>query len=312
MAVTPLAWRIARVSLTTAEPEATCAFFHEALGFEEIGAEDRAGEDFARLMGLPGARAQVRLLRLGQQEVELVAFAEKGRPYPPDSRSSDLSFQHMAIVVSDMRAAHARLSVEPGWTAISRSGPQRLPESSGGVTAFKFRDPEGHPLELLEFPPARTPATWRRPHGADPCLGIDHSAIVVANTAASAAFYRQLGFAPTARSLNRGTEQEQLDGISGAEVEVTALRPAAAAAPPHLELLCYRPPSAGRPPPAGTRSNDVVTTRLVLDAGLGIPPRRKPASIDACTLSDGAAAAGDGREAVLLRDPDGHNLVLVS
>lgn len=163
MAVTTPAWRIARVSFTTDEPAACSAFFREALGFEETGIEERADADFGRLMGLPGARAQVRLLRLGRQEVELVAFAEKGRPYPPGSTSADRWFQHIAIVVSDMRAAYSRLAARSGWTPISTAGPQLLPESSGGVTAFKFRDLEGHPLELIEFPPAGTPKPWQAP-----------------------------------------------------------------------------------------------------------------------------------------------------
>jgi hypothetical protein len=131
-----------------------------------------------------------------------------------------------------------------GWTAITRPAPRRLPASSGGVTAFKFRDPEGHPLELLAFQPDTVPPRWREtPHRDGPCLGIDHSAIAVSGTAASAAFYQQvLGFSVVGGSLNRGREQEQLDAVPGAVVEVTALDPGSDH-PPHLELLCYRSPS---------------------------------------------------------------------
>ncbi|WP_431267079.1 VOC family protein [Dankookia sp. P2] len=261
MAVTIPSWRIARVSFTTAEPAACSTFFREALGFEETGIEERVDAAFGRLMGLPGARAQVRLLRLGSQEIELVAFAEKGRPYPPGSTSSDPWFQHVAIVVSDMGAAYRRLMAWPGWTPISTSGPQSLPDSSGGVTAFKFRDPEGHPLELIEFPPARTPKIWQAPRGADPCLGLDHSAIVVSSTAASVAFYQRLGFINAGRSCNHGIEQARLDAIPGAKVEVTRLHTAAMDAPPQLELLCYRVSSARSPPTADGRSNDIATTR---------------------------------------------------
>lgn len=286
-------WRIACISLTTAAPEATARFFREALGFEAIGTEQRAGADFARLMGLDGgldgARAQAVRLRLGRQEVELLAFDPPGRPYPAGSTSHDPWFQHMAIVVSDMRAAHARLSGHPGWTPISLAGPQRLPESSGGVTAFKFRDPEGHPLELLEFPPDRLPPAWQGPAGADPCRGIDHSAIVVADTAASLAFYEGLGFAVAARSLNHGAEQERLDALPGARVEVTGLAPAAGTLP-RLELLCYRLPPVT---PPVLHSNDVAATRLVLEA---VPATDLP---------------GHRAGAAMRHDPDGHALVLM-
>ncbi|MGB8684208.1 MAG: hypothetical protein WCD12_15080, partial [Candidatus Binatus sp.] len=60
------------------------------------------------------------------------------------------------------------------------------------VTALKFRDPEGHPLELIAFPPDDTPAKWQRSSTAE-CLGIDHSAISVAVTERSVKFYERLG-----------------------------------------------------------------------------------------------------------------------
>jgi catechol 2,3-dioxygenase-like lactoylglutathione lyase family enzyme len=267
--------RIARVGLVTADPAGSEAFYRDALGFERIGVEERAG----------GAR--VTTLRLGGETVELVAYAEPGRPYPPDSASYDLWFQHFAIVVAPMRDAYAGLCAAAGWTAISTHGPQRLPESSGGVTAFKFRDPEGHPLELLEFPPGKVPAAWQGQHAEGPCLGIDHSAIAVADTAASVRFYQGLGFAVSARSLNQGVEQDRLDDAPGAVVEVTALSIPGAPGP-HLELLGYRHP-VGRPAPPMS-DNDVAKTRLVLETDQA-PESRSPAP---------------------LRDPDGHDLVLVS
>jgi catechol 2,3-dioxygenase-like lactoylglutathione lyase family enzyme len=288
------AWRIARISLTTAMPEAAVRFYCEALGFEQIATERPGREDVAQLLELDGMRADVVRLRLGQQEVELVAFDPPGRPYPVGSSSSDPWFQHMAIVVSDMHAAYARLSTHPGWTPISLRGPQRLPDSSGGVTAFKFRDPEGHPLELLQFPPGRTPGVWQTAPGPGPFLGIDHSAIVVADTAASASFYSRLGFVVAAKSLNLGIEQERLDGIDSVSVEVTMLHPGRAAKP-HLELLCYVSQSAKPAVLLSVQSNDVVATRLVLDA---------LCKRDQIQASDGSGAA-------MLRDPDGHRLVLL-
>ena len=104
--------------------------------------------------------------------------------------ASDLCFQHFAIVVADMALAYRRLCSVSGWTAISIDGPQRLPPSSGGVSAFKFRDPDGHPLELLAFPDGRWPAQWRARSNGDLALGIDHSAISVSDSARSIAFYQ--------------------------------------------------------------------------------------------------------------------------
>jgi hypothetical protein len=54
------------------------------------------------------------------------------------------------------------------------------------VTAFKFRDHDGHPLELLAFPEGRVPGPGRTANGTGPFLGVDHTAIAVRDTARSA------------------------------------------------------------------------------------------------------------------------------
>ena len=98
------------------------------------------------------------MLRLGRERIELLEFTDSaGRPYPPGSTSTDLWFQHMAIVVNDMRHAYQRVMANRRFRPISRDGPVRLPDTSGGVTAFKFRDHDGHPLELLAFPEGHAP-----------------------------------------------------------------------------------------------------------------------------------------------------------
>ena len=124
------------------------------------------------------ARGRRSLLRLGRERIELLEFTDSaGRPYPPDSTSTDLWFQHMAIVVNDMTDAYQRVMANRRFRPISRNGPVRLPDSSGGVTAFKFRDHDGHPLELLAFPEGRVPGAWRTANGTGSFLGVDHTAI---------------------------------------------------------------------------------------------------------------------------------------
>ncbi len=184
-----------------------------------------------------------------------------GRPSPGEVPGYSPLFQHCAIIVSDMAAAHARLSAHPGWRPISTDGPVRLPASSGGVTAFKFRDPEGHPLELLAFPPEATPEAWHRPGAADPCLGLDHSAISVTDTARSVAFYESLGLRVASRSRNTGPEQARLDAVADPVVEVTGLG-FPDGRPPHVELLCYR--GAFARSASDLAPNDVAATRLVI------------------------------------------------
>ena len=270
--------RIARFSLTSADPERLARFYGDAFGFEPVATERQD----ALLYGVPG-QATVHRLRLGLQEIELVGFERAGAPYPAGSTSHDGWFQHLALVVSDMTAAHERLSRQGGWQGISRGGPVTLPESAGGVTAFKFRDPEGHPLELLAFLPGRASAAWSgRSDGSTPCLGIDHSAIVVADEAHSLAFYTGLGLGVSARSFNQGPGQVRLDDATDVAVGVVGLDPPAV--PPHLELLAYRTPPV-RQGPAGPA--DIACTRTMLIAADASEPPH------------------------IVGDPDGHRVMLV-
>src|SRR5438128_6328224 len=130
-------------------------------------------------------------MKLGDETIELTEFlAPRGRPAPADARSNDHWFQHVAIIVSDMDRAYARLRQYKVQHA--SSGPQLLPEwnrNAGGIRAFYFRDPDQHPLEILWFPAGKGSAKWHAPTDRL-FLGIDHTAIVITDTEASLRFYR--------------------------------------------------------------------------------------------------------------------------
>jgi catechol 2,3-dioxygenase-like lactoylglutathione lyase family enzyme len=281
--------RLASFGLTTPDARQLSEFYEHALGFRMLAIERRSGPEFERLMSVEGGAAAI-MLGLGDEVIELLQFDRPGRPYPDGATSSDLCFQHFAIIVADIQLAYQKLVSVGGWTAISNDGPQQLPASSGGVTAFKFRDPDGHPLELLSFPNGKMPEHWQARSQAKSngnlFLGIDHSAISVADSAASIAFYEGLGLRVAGRSLNTGPEQERLDGVKRARVEVTALEPRQTT--PHVELLCYR--SVTRGADAATCNNDVAATRLLFEV-------------------DEPAPKGTMARYGLI-DPDGHHLVL--
>jgi catechol 2,3-dioxygenase-like lactoylglutathione lyase family enzyme len=281
--------KLTRFVLVASEADRLAAFYERALGFRRLTSKRLSGVDFEGLTGVGGGATSI-TLGLGREIVELVQFDCPGQPYPEHASSSDLIFQHFAIVVADIDAACRRLSPIEGWRPISIGGPQRLPETSGGVTAFKFRDPAGHPLELLAFPPNKTPPRWRLGKTDALCLGIDHSAIGVADDAISIAFYERLGLSLSARSLNWGPEQERLDGTRELPVQVTALAPAHDT--PHIELLRYG--AGARVRPAHLQSNDIAATCLVLET------------------STRSSAEPDSAIAHCLIDPDGHRLQIVS
>lgn len=252
--------RIARIGLNTIDPDALARFFVDALGFE---------------------RRAPTIVQLGDVPVDLHRVAGTADPFDVPGWSS--LFQHCAIVVPDMPTALRRLATATAWRPISVDGPETLP---GGIVAFKFRDPEGHPLEFLVLPDA-TPR-------------IDHSAISVADVARSIAFFEGLGLRVGPRTLNRGIEQQRLDGIPDATVDVVAMLPSAVGKP-HVELLGYR----GRyDRPAQTAPIDAIAaTRLVLTLdGEEALHTIVAQHADRIVRHDGST---------LLHDPDGHLLELV-
>ncbi len=248
--------RIARLALRSRDPARLAAFYRDALGF----VDDAHGDD-------PHAAALV----LGGTRLAIVASPLSARPYPGDVPGWSPLFQHFAIRVGDMDGALGHLEAVPGWRAISTSGPETLPPSTGSVVAFKFRDPEGHPLELIGVPGDEGEALF---------AGIDHTAISVTDVDDSVAFYERIGLVVTGRSLNRGPEQARLDGLEDPVVDVVSLGPPSGDAP-HLELLGYR--GVYRRDHDEPGPDDVVATRIVF------------------AMPKGAIA-----RSTTLHDPDGH------
>jgi catechol 2,3-dioxygenase-like lactoylglutathione lyase family enzyme len=296
------------ITIVVADLERSVAFYRDVLDFEARGRDEIGGDGDERLLAVFGARALRARLALGQEEIELVQFlAPTGRGVPPEQRSNDRSFQHLALVVADMAAAHERLRAHD--VAESSAGPQRLPDwnpSAGGIEAFYFRDPDGHPLELIRFPPGKGRARWQEPSGRL-FLGIDHTAIVVADTKASLAFWRDaLGLVVAGESENHGPEQERLNAVFGARLRITGL---SAGQGPGVELLEYLSPRDGRPAPGDLAANDLVATQTVVAVGDADEAAARLLQHGFSWVSPGAVAGSSplgGRRAALVRDPDGH------
>lgn len=301
--------RLQRIGRSVSDLARAIAFYREALGFflvEETSMDDSA---WGELMGLPDASARMAILQLGEQTLELLAFDPPGRAYPPGSRATDPWFQHIAIVVADMNAAYAQLCRHT-FTAITEGGPQQLPPNAGSVTAFKFRDPDGHPLELLHFTSGSSDALWQQKRGGrDVFLGIDHSAITVANVDQSIDFYTcLLGLSVASHSINLGIEQARLDRAPDVRVKVVALQPESSE-PPHIELLGYERP-AGRPIPADVKANDLLADRLILEVD-DLPSLAQAMESEGVEfISPGIVTLRDGHRVALLRDPTGHMLMI--
>ena len=299
------------VAMTVSNLNASRAFYEKVLKFEFVSETEVSGEGYEHLYGVFGLRLHIVTLRLGDERLQLEQFlAPQGRPFPVDSRSNDRWFQHVAIIVSDMDRAFAWLREHD--VTFASTGPQVLPpsiEQAAGISAFYFRDPDGHYLEVLHFPDDKGNPKWHR-QGAPLFLGIDHTAIVVADTASSLKFYRDtLGLAIVGASENYGTEQEHLNNVFGARLRITTLH---AARGPGVELLEYLAPRDGRAMPNDTRANDLWRWQINFSGDVDAVMRG--ARANHYHLISPGIVAGDGEETagIMIADPDGHASLLES
>ena len=305
---------VGAVGMTVGNMERSIAFYSDVLEFVKVSDVEVWGEDYERYQGVFGLRMRVVRMQLGAEIIELQEYlTPRGRPIPVDSRSHDHWFQHVAIIVSDMDRAYARLRQHR--VEYASPAPQRLPDwnvNAGGIRAFYFKDPDGHPLEILWFPQGKGDPKWHRPNERL-FLGIDHTAIVVTDTAQSLRCYRDtLGLRVVGESENYGPEQERLNNVFGARLRITTLR---ASAGPGVEFLEYLTPRNGRPLPADARANDLAHWQTVLVSRDSQAVAQAIRGSSCSALSPGVVTPTDRAlgfsKGLLIRDPDGHAIAVV-
>lgn len=302
------------VSLTVSDMNEALAFYTEVLPFKKVSDVELAETEFERLQGVFGLRMRVAKLQLGRETIELIDYLTPGgRPIPVDSRSNDLWFQHIAIVVRDMDAAYKHLRQHNVQHA--STGPQTLPDyipAAAGIKAFYFRDPDGHNLEIISFTPDKGNPRWQEPTD-ELFLGIDHTAIATSNTQASRNFYETLlGLKLVGQSENYGNEQEHLNNVFGARLLISGLK---APAGPGVEFLDYLAPANGRPAPTDSKADDLwhwATIIQVQNIEQAIERLRKGG---ATLISPGIITLPTNdlgfRKGFLVEDPDGHVLRII-
>lgn len=305
---------VASVSIPVSDMEQMLEFYTQILPFQKISDVEVWGSEYERLQGVFGVRMRIVQLQLGNEVIELVDYlTPEGRAIPADSRSHDHWFQHIAIVVSNMDQAYQHLRQHR--VQYVSTAPQQLPDyipAAAGIEAFYFRDPDGHNLEIIYYPPGKGNPRWQ--HSSNSLfLGIDHTAIAVSNTPASLNFYRDLlGLSIAGTSENYGIEQEHLNQVFGAHLLISGLQAPMGIG---IEFLEYLAPQDGRPLPIDARANDLVgwqTTLVVEDADAAAQRLR---SGGYRLVSSGVIAIPDHdlgfRKGFLVRDPDGHLIRIV-
>ena len=309
----PLTSEVDSVNMTVSDMDRAVDFYSRVLNFKKVWDTEVSGQTYENLEGVFGVRMRVVRMQLGDEFIELTEYlAPKGRPITAGAHNNDRSFQHIAIIVSDMDKAYAWL--RQNNVEYASSAPQRLPDwnrNAAGIKAFYFKDPDGHPLEILEFPPDKGAEKWHQPSDKI-FLGVDHTAIVVGDTEASLRFYRDLlGMRIAGESENYGTEQEHLNNVFGAHLRITSLR---ADSGPGIELLEYLSPRDGRPFPLDEHANDVIHRQTVLVTKSADQAARDLFSAKINFVSSGVIANQIGElgysAAFIVRDPDGHAVAI--
>ncbi|MEH2441619.1 VOC family protein [Nostoc sp.] len=315
--------KIRAIGLTVTSCNRSVDFYTQALGFELVSDITVEGQDYSDLQGITEAKIRIVTLQLGDELIELMEYLNiKGKPIPKDSQSNDIWFQHFAIVVSDMDRAYAQVCsfpIEPISVA-----PQTIlsdNETSGGVRAFKFKDPDGHDLELIWFPADKGQDKWHQDTNRL-FLGIDHSAMsttgyayAVSNTEENLHFYRDLlGMQVDSRNLNWRATQTSLDNLPGAKVRITSLRPAQGGL--GIELLDYIVPGKGRPIPSDWKSCDIAHMQIELvvnDIEQAVEIlRQNEVQFISPRVVQFTDSGSPYRKGCLVKDPDGHAILIIA
>lgn len=135
--------RLSHVSLQVADLERAMAFYRGVFGMQVVFELRLEGPEFEAVTATPGARSHmIRGLIAGNAVVQL--FWHSWRDPESDHRTL-LSFE-----VRDAAEAHARLR-EAGVAC------QSDPVEFDSSYAFVIHDPDGHPIEIIQWKPIASP-----------------------------------------------------------------------------------------------------------------------------------------------------------
>lgn len=139
-------------SFTVANIDRSVEFFRDCLGLTLLGRREVGDDYFGRVVGLPGCRVRAALLKVpgSAHHVELFQYLSPAGIDTP-TRPCDPGSSHLALLVDDLPALHARLRAE-GVNFVNEPVLIDAGPNTGGRAVY-LRDPNGILIEL--FQPAR-------------------------------------------------------------------------------------------------------------------------------------------------------------
>jgi glyoxylase I family protein len=142
------------VCVRVSEMERSLAFYRGTLGFDTVFDVELDGPSLEQVTGEPGAHGRMVGGVLGGTTVELLEISSSAVP-PERPERPVLGYTNISFSVEDLDAAHQQLA-----GAGADPGP---PVDIGGVRMFFIIDPDGTPIEIIEYPNGATTSTelWR-------------------------------------------------------------------------------------------------------------------------------------------------------
>jgi catechol 2,3-dioxygenase-like lactoylglutathione lyase family enzyme len=137
--------------ITVSNLERSLAFWLDVLGFEFSHFAHQSGELAKEITGISGAELKLAVLKApGGHKIELLEYlAPADRKYV-NLRPCDVGSIHVALLVTDLDAALARIAAS-GWKAAGE--PQTLKTGpNAGKRVVYVRDPDGITIELMQSP----------------------------------------------------------------------------------------------------------------------------------------------------------------
>jgi glyoxylase I family protein len=137
------------VCVGVSDLERSLAFYRDVLGLETIFDVELSGPGLEAVTGQGGAAGRMVGCRVPGSGVaiELICFAHRREAKP--GRAGPFGYSNVSLSVDDLDAA---------WSTLAARGvtPLQEPVLVGGVRMFFVADPDGTPIEIIEFPHGAT------------------------------------------------------------------------------------------------------------------------------------------------------------
>lgn len=129
------------VCIGVSDIDASLAFYRRLLGFEVVFDVELAGDSLESVTGTSGAKGRMVGGLIAGVMVELLGLGN----VPAGTSGPHLGYTNISFSVRDLDAVYRQV-VELGFR------PAQEPVDIGGVRMFFVQDPDGTPIEIIEYP----------------------------------------------------------------------------------------------------------------------------------------------------------------